>query len=820
MTPDLFQRSREIFGEAADMPREGREAFLREACADDAALRDVVEALLSESESAPLEDGVRDAMTSLDAVPEGTRIGPYELVAEIGRGGMGTVHLARRADDEFQRDVAIKLVGSSLDPAYFLERFREERQILASLAHPNIASLLDGGTTEDGRPYLVMELVSGRPIDAYCREEGVPLEGRLRLFRDVCAAVQHAHGNLVVHRDLKPSNILVTDGGVSKLLDFGLARLLTPEAGADRTATQYRLLTPAFASPEQVRGDPISTASDVYALGVLLYLLVSGRKPYRATPTEDYAAVLHAVLTEEPLRMAVAAPGAKVPGDLEAIALKALRKESRERYGSVDALSADVERFLGGRPVAARRGGTAYRAKKFARRHWVGLTAAVLVLASLVFGLLLANSQRRIAERRFDDVRNLAKTVMFDLHDSIAVLPGATKAREKLVQTGLAYADALSSESSLNPDLQREIAAAYARLGSVQGGGNSNLGDAEGARNSYRKAVRIGEALVASREANDQDRLRLANAYAALGSGDTFEADCGKAIEIERNVLSRNPRDFDARHSLATAYACLSTGHKTRGELPRAMDERQSAHRLLEELASEKPDNPAVRRDLALSCKYLGGLLHRNGDLSGALLLYEQAVAIDEKRLRADPNDAQARLDLSFSLGSLSTGLATTGDLVQAVAFRQRANELREAIAAADPADKWANVSLAQGLGRLAGLQARSADHESSRASWTRSLSLLQTWLQKDPGNVELQTEVVIAEVNLSLADAALARGAPSADRARLLADARERLQKSGRDLDAIRNAAKDATLKNTDLDWKAEAARLDAEIAGRPRTR
>ena len=230
VTPELFRKSRALFDEAVELPRADRETFLRGACADDAALREEVEALLAEAESAPLDGGVREAVRSFDTIPEGTRVGPYELVQEIGRGGMGTVHLARRADDAFQREVAIKLVGFGLDAAYFLERFRQERRILASLAHPNIAALLDGGTTEDGRPYLVMELVSGRPIDVYCREENASTERRLQLFRDVCTAVQYAHRNLVVHRDLKPSNILVTQEGIPKLLDFGLARLLCRRA--------------------------------------------------------------------------------------------------------------------------------------------------------------------------------------------------------------------------------------------------------------------------------------------------------------------------------------------------------------------------------------------------------------------------------------------------------------------------------------------------------------------------------------------------------------------------------------------------------------
>ena len=246
-------------------------------------------------------------------------------------------------------------------------------------------------------------------------------------------------------------------------------------------------------------------------------MLLTGRRPYRAATGDEYAGLLHSVLTEEPLRFEDAVPGARIPGDLEAIALKALRKKAEERYGSVETLSADVERFLEGRPVEARRGSRLYRARKFAGRHWAGLAATGLVAASLVAGLLVANQQRRKAERRFDEVRKLARTVMFDLHDGIARLPGSTKVRERLVKTGLEYADALAKEGSSDPGLQREIAAAYSRLGDVQGGGNSNLGDREGAKESYRKAVAIREALAASRFATDQDRLLLATNFVRLG---------------------------------------------------------------------------------------------------------------------------------------------------------------------------------------------------------------------------------------------------------------------------------------------------------------
>lgn len=387
MNAELFRRVRAVFDEAVELPESEREEFLRRAC-DDPTVREEVEALLRAEDARTLAESVRAAVSDLTdpgsapGAVAGRRIGPYELVREIGRGGMGTVCLAVRADEAFHKVVALKLVSAGLDAGYFLKRFRAERQILASLTHPNIAMLLDGGTTDDGLPYFVMEYVDGRPIDEFCAIEGSSLPRKIRLFLLVCDAVQHAHRNLVVHRDLKPSNIFVTKEGVPKLLDFGLARLLTPEAGAERTATEWRALTPAYASPEQVRGDPVTTASDVYSLGIVLYSLLTGRKPYRAA-TGEPAALLNAVLTEDPVPPGAAAPQAQIPRDLDAIVLKALRKETRERYASAGDLAEDIRRFLDGKGVRATSDTLGYAARRFVSRHGRELAVGVLAAAAV-----------------------------------------------------------------------------------------------------------------------------------------------------------------------------------------------------------------------------------------------------------------------------------------------------------------------------------------------------------------------------------------------------------------------------------------------------
>ena len=358
MNPDLFRRAREIFDEAVELPEPEREAFLRDTCVD-AALREEVEALLDAASARTLAEDVREAMSDLTEpgsaadVVSGRRIGPYELVREIGRGGMGTVCLAVRADEAFHKVVALKLVSGGLEAAYFLKRFRAERQILASLTHPNIAMLLDGGTTDEGLPYFVMEYVDGRPIDEWCDGEGglAGAEGAtlpVRLRRRPARPPQP-------DRPPGPEALehLRHAGRACRSSSISASRvLLTPEAGAERTATEWRALTPAYASPEQVRGDPVTTASDVYSLGIVLYALLTGRKPYRAA-TGEPAALLNAVLTEEPVPPGAAAPQAEIPRDLDAIVLKALRKEPRDRYADAGELAQDLERFLDGKRVQA-----------------------------------------------------------------------------------------------------------------------------------------------------------------------------------------------------------------------------------------------------------------------------------------------------------------------------------------------------------------------------------------------------------------------------------------------------------------------------------
>ena len=437
LSAERWQRIDAVFAAALERPPDERARFLDEACGGDPALRAEVDALLRSAAEAerdlgdsaaafasPLIDELRGGGDG-DALPAGRMVGPYRIVREIGRGGMGAVYLAGRADGNFDRQVALKLVKRGMDTDEVLDRFRRERRILASLEHPHIARLYEGGADEDGRPYLAMEYVEGEPVTAWCDARRLGIDARLRLFERVCEAVQHAHRNLVIHRDLKPSNILVTEQGEPRLLDFGIAKLLDEEpfGAAPRTRTGVRVLTPEYAAPEQVAGEAATTATDVYGLGVVLHELLTGRRPASrdddaadAGPESPSRAALRGnggqgEAGDEPARVAAARGTTperlrrRLRGDLDTILLKALSPRPERRYGSVEQLVEDLRRYRRGLPVVARRDTFGYRAAKFARRHRAAVVAFVLVLGSLAGGLGAALWQAERAQRERDAAR-------------------------------------------------------------------------------------------------------------------------------------------------------------------------------------------------------------------------------------------------------------------------------------------------------------------------------------------------------------------------------------------------------------------------------
>ncbi|HYW48314.1 MAG TPA: serine/threonine-protein kinase [Bryobacteraceae bacterium] len=486
-------RVEELFHEVVDLSPGDRARYFGEHQVDNET-RHEVEALLAFDPGARpfLERDVRVAASR--ALPQlegkGWRAGPYRLLNVIGRGGMGAVYLAERADGEVTQRLAVKLLPPGAgDPQR--ERFLQERQILASLAHPNIARMLDAGHLASGQPFLAMEYVAGKPIDVFAA--GLSVRQKVALFLKVCAAAGYLHRNLVVHRDLKPSNILVTADGEPKLLDFGIAKIL--DMATDATMTGMRMLTPDYASPEQVIGGRVTTATDIYSLGAVLYLLLTEK---HAHEFEDHSpeAIARTVTSREVTRPSHWAPELK--GDLESILIKALRKDPLERYGTVEQFAEDLEAFLESRTVRARSGNAWYRARKFARRYWMPVTAAALVIASLSAGLYVANRQRLVAERRFSELRRLAHQVIFDSYDTIAGLPGAIDAQTKLLATATPYLAGLGADATRDKQLALEVAESYLKLARFQGvPGWNNLGRYAEAVENLRKAESLLDPIVA-----------------------------------------------------------------------------------------------------------------------------------------------------------------------------------------------------------------------------------------------------------------------------------------------------------------------------------
>jgi serine/threonine-protein kinase len=553
----------ELFFTAEALDSEARASLLAERCAGREALRREVERLLAAAESG--RDVVAEAIGKAAAAIQGAglrapgdRLGAYHLVEVLGEGGMGTVFLAERADGEFEQRVAVKVIRAGLarDTRW---RFLQERQILARLRHPAVARLLDGGTTDDGLPYLVMEYVEGTSIDRYCDSYQLPIRRRLELFREVCAAVQDAHASLVVHRDLKPSNILVTEAGLPKLLDFGIAKLLSPSplAAATETAFGHRVLTPDYASPEQLRDEPITTAVDVYALGLLLHRLLTGTRPYPMTPSssEELRRVVCEVDAERPSRavrklldrsagredeaQAVAAARSATPGqlvtslagDLDHIVAKALRKRPRDRYGSVEQLSADVGRYLEGRPVEARQGGLRYRAGRFVRRHRTAMIATSAAVLTLILGLV---GQAREARRANREAAVSARVVAFLTELFAASDPYQSSEQTTVVELLHRAAERVESELEEQPEVQARLMSALGHVYHNRGHFREALPLLEGALGRHRATLPAGHVEIANAE------LALADDLRVLGRLDESRPHYDRALELRRRLFGED----------------------------------------------------------------------------------------------------------------------------------------------------------------------------------------------------------------------------------------------------------------------------------------
>jgi len=686
VTSERWQQIKVVLEGALDREEAERTAFLDAACEGDDELRREVESLLaSEPELGDFIETPVFRIRPEEDVPlaAGERIGAYRVVRELGRGGMGSVYLAERADEEFEQRVALKLVRRGMDTDEIVRRFRSERQILAHLDHPNIAKLFDGGTTDDGRPYFLMEYVEGQPIDEYCDERKLPTRERLELFRQVCSAVHFAHQNLIVHRDLKPGNILVTAAGVPKLLDFGIAKLLDPDQALFAlTRVELRLMTPEYASPEQVRGETITTASDIYSLGVLLYVLLTGHRPYPRA-TQDPQSLAKAICETEPLRpssavgrvVEVRRPDGTVvelkpesvsqvrdgeerllrrrlAGDLDNIVLMAMRKDPQRRYASVAQLSNDIERHLQGLPVVARKDTLGYRTRKFVGRHKLGVAAAAIVLLLIVGSSITMTVLWRRAVREQQRAQAVSTFLqdLFSIPDPSESRGESITAREVLDRGIQKIGHSLEEQPELRADLMDTMGRVYRSLGLYEPARKL----LEGALHLNQQTLGKDDLLVA------QSLYNLANLLHEMGKEAEAEPMIREALEIQKKRGAT--RNIDYASGLTNLGALL----EERGEL----DQAETLYK--ESLAIKRKLPQVDDEDIATSFNNLGKLSATRGDYTSAERNYQEALKLRLKIAGGLPDPLVAA-----SLSNIASLLQDRGDLAGAETYHRQVLEMR-----------------------------------------------------------------------------------------------------------------------------------------------
>ncbi|MHC4948470.1 MAG: serine/threonine-protein kinase [Planctomycetota bacterium] len=761
---ERYDEIKRIFLLACTLEGDARRELLDRECGDDRDLRSQVEALLtrdvpSEGVTVPMAGrGPGGAAAGGVAVPE--HVGRCRVLHEIGRGGMGVVYLGVLEDGRFRRRVAIKLLKKGMDTEDVLRRFELERQVLAALNHANIGRLFDAGETEDGRPYFVMEYVEGQPIDDYCDTERLTVPERLKLFSAVCAAVHSAHQNLVVHRDLKPSNIIVTKEGDPKLLDFGIAKIINPDLSphaGDPTGPAGRFMTPEYASPEQVRGTPISTASDIYSLGVLLYELLSGHRPYRLRSRVQQE-LERVICEEDPERPSTAAamveeierpaPAGKpttititpeavcrdrgdtrperlrrrLSGDLDNIVLKAMRKEPHRRYASAEQLAEDIRRHLASEPVIARPPSARYRASRFVRRHRAGVAVAALVVVSLTLAALttIASQSARAAES-----------------ERAAVAARAAEAEAREIA-------------------ERERAAAEAA--------RADLREAEVRQLVDTLLTDLHDAVQALPNAVEARELIIETAR----------------THLER-LAERPDRDADLALALARAYDRLGAvrfgvRNPSRGHVPAARDWYERSIGLADAVLADDADSVHARRRRIISQIHLADVHRVTGDLEAAAALVHEALAAAQQLADRHPDDSDIRRELSVVLLGVGAVAATAGDHDEARARYAESLEMRRALVLEKPRDPQALRDLSVALIRTGRALGRDDEHQAAVELLLEAVEIRRDLARRLPDTNRYERDLAVA--NRYLADAYDALGEVDAAAACLQAavDAMERL--------------------------------------------
>jgi eukaryotic-like serine/threonine-protein kinase len=705
MKSDRWSLIEEIFQDALERPSDERMQYAEQACGNDKQLLGEVQSLLESDRDAEtvlhaaIAEDLR-AMTKASSLSEiGLRVGPYLLVRELDGGGMGVVYLAVRSDDHYFQIVAIKMIRKGLDSPDLVQRFRMERQILATLNHPNIGAILDGGETEDGRPFIVMEFVEGQPITLASR--GSSIQERVELFRSVCSAVQYAHQKLILHRDIKPSNVMVTPDGVVKLIDFGISKPMEPQLVlSETTATEpsSRMMTPDYASPEQIQGKELTTATDVYSLGVLLYEILAGSRPYTLRNLSP-AAAERVVCDHNPRKPSSAADLSRrvrreISGDLDRIVLTAMHVDPSQRYQSVQHFDEDLLRYLQGKPIAAKKSSLVYLSKKFVQRHREAavLAACALLLVPAV-SFLVYSRQSRIAERRAKQVRTLANSAISDMTDRLQHSSASTETQAAIFHSALSFLDGLRKSSLDDPRLLLELSKAYMRVGDLEGSPLvADLGNSDAAVTSYQEASRIAieaSARVPGTETTEaviETYQRLGSIEQFLGNLNEANKDYQQGLSRAQNLWRQNPKDPVRVRLLALNLAGLGDVNLWNLSPLQALNEYHAAFRIFGDHANGGEDHDRMLIGLYLK---RASALNEIGNQAEALASNRQAVALAEALVQQFPSSVQDRRELFVSYENIVLPLAgrdalNVGDSEQAQVYARKGLNIAQALAGID----------------------------------------------------------------------------------------------------------------------------------------
>ncbi|MBB6144770.1 serine/threonine protein kinase [Silvibacterium bohemicum] len=717
MKSDRWSLVEEIFQGALERPPAERRRYVENACKSDKGLLSEIESLLESDNDSErtlrslIADDIKEAAQASSHSETGLQLGPYRLVRELDSGGMGIVYLAVRSDDHYFQVVAIKTIRRGHDSPELVHRFRTERQILATLNHPSIGTILDGGETEDGRPFIVMEYVEGQPITQASKGRALSIRQRVELFQSVCSAVHYSHQKLIIHRDIKPSNVMVTPDGMVKLIDFGISKPLAPQlvlSDNSPTETSLRRMTPDYASPEQIQGKQLTTATDIYSLGVLLFELLTGSRPYTLDNLSSAAA--DRVIAEQGGRKPSSALNIsnevrkELSGDLDSIVLKAMDIDPSRRYLTVEHFNEDLSRYLQGKPVSARKTTPVYVLNKFVRRHKAAVFAAcaIAVILSSLFFLYWRQSRR--VDRRVKQVRTLADSAILDMTDKLQHSSASTETQAALFQSALSYLGELRKTTGSDPRLLLELSKAYVRVGDLEGSPLvANLGNSGTAVTSYQEASRI--ALEAqARMPGDESTEAVIETYQRLGSIESFLGNLHAAndnyeagLTWARKFWQQKPNDPNRRRLLATSYAGIGDVNLNSLNPDKALENYSSAFQVFGEAPNGVEDHDRMLIDLYLD---RGRALNELGNQSEALASERKAVALAETLVQKFPSSVRAQRALFLACEEIVFPLAgrdvlNVSDSAQAQVYSRKALSIAQMLVGVDGKNAQAQYDLA-----------------------------------------------------------------------------------------------------------------------------